>query len=471
MTDYATLLRGHTTLTCRCIDRIFLQAYLPRLQSVGQVCNFLHHQKGFPIPSSAAFGRIGEAYVRAIHGYAKAHDIPVVHFDKGDKKEKIARPLIEAAAGEGGSGQVVLLGIAQEKASAWCSWVAQGQRHLAHPHMEWRRQMKFPNHFYWYLWDPEWGGAFLKTNASLTKDDMRAGYVYDLAFRQFEVSDTRVLDRPQQGRAFFEGVIRDHLDIGRPESVELVFRRPITKRTPGTFRTRVITKGVEPHVTATYKSSRIKQYFKEHKALRTETTINDTRDFGIGRRVRAHNWRALKAVGCHANTRLLDAQAQDARPVPDVATFDRVTRPSMTDDGLYAPSLRFGDPRVMAILVALCRFSHVLAGFTNASLCAQIRGILGCDYTSRQATYDLRRLTRTGLIARIDGTFSYELTPLGRRVAVLFAKTYGRVLTPGLAALSPRLPPQVVSRSPLATAWRSFDRALDDFIDRQMTAA
>jgi hypothetical protein len=399
--------------------------------------------------------------------------------------------------------------------------------------------MKFPNHFYWYLWDPEWGGAFLKTNAyapwpmwiwlnghfwasrqldkagiaydaadnmfvscedpralqricdrlgpgavkdffwrwinclpaPLTKDDMRAGYVYDLAFRQFEVSDTRVLDRPQQGRAFFEGVIRDHLDIGRPESVELVFRRPITKRTAGTFRTRVITKGVEPHVTATYKSSRIKQYFKEHKALRTETTINDTRDFGIGRRVRAHNWRALKAVGCHANTRLLDAQAQDARPVPDVATFDRVTRPSMTDDGLYAPSLRFGDPRVMAILVALCRFSHVLAGFTNASLCAQIRGILGCDYTSRQATYDLRRLTRTGLIARIDGTFSYELTPLGRRVAVLFAKTYGRVLTPGLAALSPRLPPQVVSRSPLATAWRSFDRALDDFIDRQMTAA
>jgi hypothetical protein len=48
-----------------------------------------------------------------------------------------------------------------------------------------------------------------------TPDDLRAGYVYDLAFRQFEVSDTRVFDRPAAGRAFFEGLIRDHLDLGR----------------------------------------------------------------------------------------------------------------------------------------------------------------------------------------------------------------------------------------------------------------
>ena len=67
MTDYATLLRDHITLTCRSIDRIFLQAYVPKLQSVGQVCLFLNRQRGFKIPSSAAFGQIGEAYVAAIH--------------------------------------------------------------------------------------------------------------------------------------------------------------------------------------------------------------------------------------------------------------------------------------------------------------------------------------------------------------------------------------------------------------------
>src|SRR6476659_7966072 len=82
MINYGTLLRDHVTLRCRCIDRIFLQAYVPRLQTVGQVCTFLRWQRRFPIPSSAAFGKIGDAYVEAIYAYAKAHNIPVVRFKR-----------------------------------------------------------------------------------------------------------------------------------------------------------------------------------------------------------------------------------------------------------------------------------------------------------------------------------------------------------------------------------------------------
>jgi len=194
------------------------------------------------------------------------------------------RPLLQEASREGGDGRVVLIGVAQEKASAWRSWKAKGQEKAAHPHMEWGRQMTHVNHFYFYIWDPEWGPTFWKTNAyapfpiwlwlnghewakrqmekagvayealdngfpscadpvylqkrcdqlgtgavrdffwrwygrlpsPFTASDLKAGYVYDLAFRQFEVSDTVIFDRPQAGRAWFEGVIRDHLDIGRP---------------------------------------------------------------------------------------------------------------------------------------------------------------------------------------------------------------------------------------------------------------
>ncbi len=93
-----------------------------------------------------------------------------------------------------------------------------------------------------------------------TDADRRAGYVYELAFRQFEVSDTRVFDRPAAGRAFFEGVIRDHLDVGRPSSVALIFNRRVSAQTPGTFRTRVLTDGVDPQISCYYRSSRIKQY-------------------------------------------------------------------------------------------------------------------------------------------------------------------------------------------------------------------
>jgi hypothetical protein len=538
MTDYAILLRDHVTLTRRSVDGIFLQAYVPKLQTVGWVCQFLRWQRGYEIPSSAAFGKIGDGYVAEVHRWAKAHGVPVRRFAKGENKEAIARPLIEAAKREGGEGRVVLIGIAQEKTPVWRSGKAQGQEHLPHPHMEWGRQMTFVNHFYFCLWDPEWGGAFGKTTAyapwpvwiwlnghawaqrqcdrrgigytgmdngfrdckdpverqrtcdrlgpgavksffwrwqrrlpsPLTREDLRAGYVYELAFRQLEVSDTRVFDRPAAGRAFFEQLIGDHLDVGRPESVSLVFNRRVSRRTPGTFRTKVITKDVDPQISCYYKSSRIKQYFKEHRALHTETVICDTRDFAIGRRVTAENWKALRAVGEAANQRLCDAQTADARPAPDVATFLKVTRPS-TVNGQHAPALRFGDPRVMAVLAALVGFTHLIAGFDNPTLVRLVTSPLDRPYTSRQATYDLRRLTRKGLIMRLPGRHRYHLTPLGRRVAVLFTKTYGRVLTPGLAALNPQLPPDLVKRNPLATARHQLDHTPEQFITNRLAAA
>ena len=539
MADYATLLRNHVTLTCRSVDRIFLQAYVPRLQSVGMVCQFLRWQRGFLIPSSAAFGKIGRAYAEEVHRFAEAGGIPVVRFAKGESKERAARPYLEAAARQGGTGKVVLIGVAQEKASVWRSWKARGQEHSAHPHMEWRRQMAFVNHFYFYLWDAEWGPAFWKTTAyapwpvwiwlnghewakrqlakagigytaldngfascddpgllqrlcdrlgpgavtsffwrwqgrlpsPLTRDDLRAGYVYDLAFRQFEISDTRVFDRPAAGRAFFEGLIRDHLDVGRPDQVALIFGRKVTNRTPGPFRTRVVTRDVDPRLVCHYKSARLKQYFKEHRALRTELVISDTRDFGVGRRLTYDNWNALRIVGDHANQRLCDAEAADAMPAPDVATLHKVTRPTRTSEGQHAPALRFGDARAMALMAALAGFCHLIAGFDNRALVRQMQALTNDSYTSRQATYDLRRLRRKQIIHRIDGTHRYQLTPAGRAVAVLFTKTYGRILSPGLALLDPQLPDGLARRSPLALAWKNLTTTLDHYIDHGLAPA
>jgi hypothetical protein len=538
MTDYGALLRDHVTIRCRSIDRIFLQAYVPRLQAVGDVCTFLRWQRKYPIPSSAAFGKIGDAYVKAIYSFAEANHIPVVHFKKGEKKEETARPYLEAAAREG-KDRVVLIGMAQEKASVWRSWPRKGQEKARHPHMDWGREMAYINHFYFYLWDSEWGAAFWKTNAyapfpiwlwlnghewakrqlekagiayealdngfrscrdaaalqrvcdrlgpsavqsffgrwwrrlpsPFTEADVRAGYGYQMSFRQFEIADTCVFDRPPAGRMWFEGVIRDHLDVGRPDQIALIFHRRVNSRTPGTFRTRVITPGVDPTLCCYYKSSRIKQYFKEGRALRTETVICNPDDFDIGRRVCAQNWHALRAVGESANRCLCDAEAADAQPAPDVATFCQVTRPSTTDDGLYAPGLRFGEQRVMAILAALVGFCFLIRGFTNRQLVERLGGLLQLPYTSRQATYDLRRLRRKGLIAKIAGTQRYRLASLGRRVAVLFTKTYGRVLAPGLSVLDPQLPEDVAARSKLSKAWRGLERNLDEFIQANLVAA
>src|SRR6202008_1240342 len=145
-----------------------------------------------------------------------------------------------------------------------------------------------------------------------TVGDTAAGYRYELSVLQAEFSVTQVLDSPVTGRIFFDQLIRDNLDIGRPDRVSLIFDRRIVARgrraTPGRFRTRVITDGVTPSLHVDYKNSKIKQYHKLGRALRTETTINDTRDFAIGTRL--HNLPALGAIGFETNPRLLRHQTK-----------------------------------------------------------------------------------------------------------------------------------------------------------------
>jgi hypothetical protein len=125
----------------------------------------------------------------------------------------------------------------------------------------------------------------------------------------------------------------------------------------------------------------------------------------------------------------------------------------------------------MAALAAVVGFPHVLAGFDHPTLVRLVATLIDAPYTSRQATYDLRRLKRKGLAIRVPGSHRYQLIPFGRRVAVLFTKTYTRVLAPGLAALDPHLPDELSTRGPLATAWRQLNRSLDTFINEGVAAA
>ena len=138
--------------------------------------------------------------------------------------------------------------------------------------------------------------------------DRRAGYRYDLSVLQAEFSLTQVWDRPVHGRCFFEEVIRENIDLGRPEQVQLIFARKMQRKTAtdGRCRTRIITEGVVPSLHVYYKNTHLKQYYKEGRGLRTETTINNTYDFGVGRRLK--NLAALRQIGMAANRRVLEVE-------------------------------------------------------------------------------------------------------------------------------------------------------------------
>jgi hypothetical protein len=297
-----------------------------------------------------------------------------------------------------------------------------------------------------------------------TRRDRAAGYDYSLSIWQMEFSLTQVFRRPLAGRQFFEEVIRENLDLGRPDRIQLLFGRRIVPtgpyRTPSSFRTRVVQHGVQPKLSVEYKHSRLKQYFKEGRALRTETVINNPNDLGL--RKSLPNLPYLRTVMRNINRRLVALERTSHNCVIGVRTFESIVLPSAGGDGQHVPGLRFGEPRVMAVLAALCQFLPTPDGCTNRMLRERVGALHDAGpagYTTGRMTYDLRRLRLKGMLHRLPGKNRYVLTPMGRRVALFFTKTYARILRPGLARIDPDCPPD--SSDALAVTWRLLDTVID----------
>ncbi len=540
MPNVERLLREHVTLNVDCIDRIYLNGYVARLQRPQNLWWFLHEHRHKPVISPVLLKQLSDAFIAAIHGFAQRHAVPIVRFAKGPrKKEDVARDYLARFEHDEG---VVLIGVAQEKVSGF-RFVQRGPRRRRRaprggaPCYSFYRGDLFVNQYYFYILDRDFGLCFIKFSSYVpfgvrvwlnghewakhqlerrgigyealdngflscedpdalakicealspehidrffrkwlgrlphpfTRADRRAGFRYQLSILQLEMSLTQVLDRPLHGRAFFEEVIRDNLDLGRPDRVQLLFERRISRRTPGRFRTRVITAGVQPSVRFDYKHTRVKQYFKLDRALRTETTFNDTYDFGIGRSL--GNLPRLRTLGRHINHRLLTLERVAHHCVIASHSVERVVLPTV-DEGQRAPALRWGDPRTMAVFAALCAFLAAPEGFTNRSL----RDSVGRRYDPGpggygpgRMTYDLRRLRLKGLIARVPKTHRYVLTPFGRRAAFFMTKSYLRLVRPLLQRTDPRLPRDADDR--VRRAWSACEDALDAAVTEARMAA
>jgi hypothetical protein len=302
-----------------------------------------------------------------------------------------------------------------------------------------------------------------------TVEDRQRGYRYDLAFRQLEISDSRVFDRPAAGRAWFERTLPDQLTLGRPDRVAVVLGRRVQRNTPGRFHTKIINRGVEAAIQVRYRASKVKQYFKEGRALRTETTVNDTHDFGIGRPLTDANWHALVQIGHRINQQLLDHQFDACQCAPDATLLERVVLPSPPRTA-YRPG------------TAVRRAAHAGAARLPVLLPAPVRGAdeplpARADRRThprlhRQAD-DLRPTPPTPqrIHQRIPRSHRYQLTSEGRKLAVFFTKTYTPIVNPSLADLDPTLPADIAARTPLAASWRAFEHALQARIaDAAITA-
>src|SRR6266487_6621218 len=241
-------------------------------------------------------------------------------------------------------------------------------------------------------------------------------------------------------------------------TIEIIFDRQVRggrrRPTGGVFKTKVITRGVDVTVNAFYKHSRIKQYLKDGRALRIETVINAPGDLGCQRRL--HNLDELQARARAVNARLLQTERAGQACVLANPVFERIAHPSVNADGRRATAMRFGDSRVQALAGALCVTLCAVTGITNRSLRALMTGLLGAPYSMAQASYDLARLRRNGLITRRPHANTYDLTPDGLAFAIFYTKVHDRVLAPLFTAGQPQAPPQ------LRTALRQIEHHIDE---------
>jgi hypothetical protein len=534
----AELQREHVVLELECIDRMYLNAYVPQLTSEAGVAGFVRGHLGYRFASTKQVAEMTDAFVESIMQFGLDDKIDLIRFKKGQRKDDVMQARLRAFKKKYQEG-VVFIGVAQEKArvprtvrkafgnGGTIPWIDYSSANV--------------NFYYFYCLDEDFGPFFIKfcsyfpytaklcingheylkcqleqrgidyealdNGISWCEDlpaaqricdhfdehkieaffrkwlrrlphpfsprDRRAGYRYDLSILQGEFSLTQIWDQAVSGRCFFDEVIRENIDLGRPEQVQLIFSRKLKKSTvaDGRCRTRIINEGVIPSLHIYYKNTHSKQYHKAAKrraGLRTETTINNAYDFGIGRRL--CNLPALRQIGFGANRRILELEKLTHDCSIGQQSFHQLQQPADIE-GQRVSALRFGDPRVQALFAVLVIFSLQPQGFRNRELrplLAQALGLNNQQITQGKMSYDLRRLRLHGLIQRIAGTHRYELTALGRRTALFYSRVFNRVVRPGLSHIAhPNLP---LDSSQLTAAFQHLELQLTNYFAEKKAA-
>jgi hypothetical protein len=455
MPNVHELIRDHVTLSIRCLDRLYLHAYMPKLQTSGRLCYFLRDHLGHPIPSPALFAPMLERFVDAIKRCATTPEIALFTFDRGQRKDNVVaayraqRPMTDG---------VVVIGVAQEKMRAFEAHKLAGRGKVVS--FDFSRQSVAVNHYYFYVQDADWGPAFRKMGTYLR-------YPIKLCLNGHEWVK-------QQLRR--EGVAFDSLDNGFLACADPTRRQAICERlgpadvqafcdrwaarlpapvTAGDraagYTHRLARQQVEVRLTQVFARPVQGRHLKEQRALRTETTINNPKDFYVAKAV--SNLTHLRDLGDQANRKLLDVERISHQCLLTQDALDRLQQPTIKH-GQRTSALRFGDPRVMALVQAITWFAHLPRAFRNRDLRPRVEALLGRPYSIAQMTYDLRRLRLKGVIHRIPTTHRYTATSYGLKVAFFYAKLYLGILRPEWVALLPADDQNCLARfAPHSTPW------------------
>jgi hypothetical protein len=482
----------------RSIDRLILNAYIPTLQTPGAMAIFLRQVCKKPILSGLVFKWLTDRFVAQVRTFAQARNVPLVYVKGREKPGAVGQRLLRNAAHKDRWGVIAIV-VHQESARVFGSVHAGGRptnfrvqedRRLINHYYFYLRDRDFGDGFvrmssyppfqmriWWnahgYLAaqlrchriafhtadnciievaDP----AALQRFADqvtpqlverlalrwlsqipdpLTREERAAGYPLRFSIFQAEFSNNVIFKQTQVLNRVYEALLRDHLHLGRPDMLKVIFDRRIYRNTPSVYVTRILRQGVVTCLKVFYKHSWLKQYNKGGRVLRTEICINNPMDFMIKKSLVHLGY--LGRVAYHAITRFEKAQAVALATALERSTLERLVTPS-THGGQRVPGIRVGAPRAMRILAALGCAGLSFKAFSNAEFRTVLIEQFGADpqdITPGHIGYELRKLRGKGLIRKVGGRNRYTVTDLGYRAAIFLTKLHDRLLGPGLTSL------------------------------------
>jgi hypothetical protein len=308
MLTIAEALTDKIELDIECVDRVYLNGYIKYLQMPGGLVNFIREQIGWPIPSPKALYEMTAQFRAAVERFATEQGLKIITFGKDEAKDEVAQAHLARFEGQSGvvligkaqekanaykgrradQGNKVWFNYSRESVYVthyyfyildedfglffikMCTYFPFDVKVCFNGH-EWAKQQlrqagiafEALSNGFLACDDPTRLQAIChQLNADkiqvlfdrwveqlpwpLSAEQRAAGYKHRLSIWQLEVSRTQVFADPEQGWALVESLIRDNLDLGRPDRVSLIFERQVTKRTPSQFQTRVIREGVLP---------------------------------------------------------------------------------------------------------------------------------------------------------------------------------------------------------------------------------
>jgi hypothetical protein len=149
---YGDLLQG----TYDCVDRIVLNAYYSLAHSAGGFREWWRRLNDGSDENldNAHLMRMAGRFSRRVHGFARAHGIPIIDCGRGERKHRIAEEYLATHAVKRG---LFLILVGRAMAPVW-----EVQRSASGVIQNLDKKRPYINHYSFHILDPEWGHITIK---------------------------------------------------------------------------------------------------------------------------------------------------------------------------------------------------------------------------------------------------------------------------------------------------------------------